>query len=99
MKQLCLAAADLERIGLCHGDIRPGNMLLNANRDLFLAPSVILKRPGQSYRRARGSQHIPPESHGFEGGEDVQLQRKRAVSVCGMRPRPEHGWSFHATSG
>jgi thiamine kinase-like enzyme len=27
MKQLCLAATGLERIGLCHGDIRPGNML------------------------------------------------------------------------
>jgi len=37
MKQLCLAAAGLERIGLCHGDIRPGNMLLDANRDLRLS--------------------------------------------------------------
>lgn len=37
MKQLCLAAAGLERIGLCHGDIRPGNMLLDANRDLKLS--------------------------------------------------------------
>ena len=34
MRQLCLTAADLKRIGLCHGDIRPGNMLLDANRDL-----------------------------------------------------------------
>ena len=37
MKQLCLAAAGLERIGLCHGDIRPGNLLLDANRDLRLS--------------------------------------------------------------
>ncbi len=37
MKQLCLAAAGLERIGLYHGDIRPGNMLLDANRDLRLS--------------------------------------------------------------
>ena len=37
MKQLCLAAAGLERVGLCHGDIRPGNMLLDANRDLKLS--------------------------------------------------------------
>lgn len=37
MRQLCLAATGLERIGLCHGDIRPGNMLLNANGDLKLS--------------------------------------------------------------
>ena len=37
MRQLCLTAAGLERIGLCHGDIRPGNMLLDANRDLKLS--------------------------------------------------------------
>lgn len=37
MKQLCLAATGLERIGLYHGDIRPGNMLLDANRDLKLS--------------------------------------------------------------
>ena len=37
MTQLCLAAAGLERIGLCHGDIRPGNMLLDANGDLKLS--------------------------------------------------------------
>ena len=36
MRQLCLAAAGLERVGLCHGDIRPGNLLLDANRDLKL---------------------------------------------------------------
>ena len=36
MRQLCLAAAGLERVGLCHGDIRPGNMLLDANQDLKL---------------------------------------------------------------
>ena len=37
MKQLCLAAAGLERIGLLHGDIRPGNMLLDADRNLKLS--------------------------------------------------------------
>ena len=37
MRQLCLTAAGLERIGLCHGDIRPGNMLLDANRNLKLS--------------------------------------------------------------
>ena len=29
MKQLCLAAAGLEWIGLCFGDSRPGNILLD----------------------------------------------------------------------
>lgn len=37
MRQLCLAAAGLERIGLVHGDIRPGNMLLDANWNLKLS--------------------------------------------------------------
>lgn len=37
MRQLCLAAAGLEQIGLVHGDIRPGNMLLDANRNLKLS--------------------------------------------------------------
>ncbi len=37
MKQLCLATAGLEGIGLCHEDIRPRNMLLDANRDLRLS--------------------------------------------------------------
>lgn len=37
MRQLCIAAAGLERVGFCHGDIRPGNMLLDANRDLKLS--------------------------------------------------------------
>ena len=36
MKQLCIAAASLERVELCHGDIRPGNMLLDADRNLKL---------------------------------------------------------------
>jgi serine/threonine protein kinase len=37
MRQLCLAAAGLEQTGLAHGDIRPGNMLLNADRNLKLS--------------------------------------------------------------
>lgn len=37
MRQLCLAAAGLERIGLVHGDIRSGNMLLDANWNLILS--------------------------------------------------------------
>ena len=37
MKQLCSAAAGLERIGLSHGDIRPGNMLLDAKQNLVLS--------------------------------------------------------------
>ena len=37
MKQLCSAAAGLERVGLCHGDIRPGNMLLDAEQNLVLS--------------------------------------------------------------
>ncbi len=37
MRQLCLAATGLERIGLLHGDIRPGNMLLDADRNLKLS--------------------------------------------------------------
>lgn len=36
MRQLCLAAAGLEEIGLAHGDIRPGNMLLDADWNLKL---------------------------------------------------------------
>ncbi|KAL9608555.1 MAG: hypothetical protein Q9167_006616 [Letrouitia subvulpina] len=36
VRQLCCAAASLERIGLCHGDIRPGNMLLDADWNLRL---------------------------------------------------------------
>lgn len=36
MRQLCLAAAGLERIGLCHGDIRPANMLLDVKFNLKL---------------------------------------------------------------
>lgn len=37
MRQLCLAATALERIGLVHGDIRPGNMLLDADWNLKLS--------------------------------------------------------------
>ncbi|KAL9123575.1 MAG: hypothetical protein Q9217_007005 [Psora testacea] len=37
MKQLCSAAAGLERVGLSHGDIRPGNMLLDAKQNLILS--------------------------------------------------------------
>lgn len=36
MRQLCFAAAGLERIGLVHGDISPGNMLLDADWNLKL---------------------------------------------------------------
>ncbi|CAD0056144.1 unnamed protein product [Aureobasidium pullulans] len=37
MEQLCDVAATLERLGLAHNDIRPGNMLLDAERNLKLA--------------------------------------------------------------
>jgi serine/threonine protein kinase len=37
MRQLCLAATALERIGLVHGDIRPGNLLLDADWNLKLS--------------------------------------------------------------
>ena len=37
MKQLCLAAAGLERVGLVHEDIRSGNMLLDADWNLKLS--------------------------------------------------------------
>lgn len=37
MEQLCLAAAGLERVGLSHGDIRPGNMLLDTKQNLVLS--------------------------------------------------------------
>ena len=37
IKQLCLAAADLERIELIHKNIRPENMLLNSNWNLKLS--------------------------------------------------------------
>ena len=37
MKQLCLAAAGLEQVGLSHGDIRPGNLLLDAEQNLILS--------------------------------------------------------------
>ena len=36
MTQLCIAAAGLERNGLCHGDIRPGNLLLDTDCNLKL---------------------------------------------------------------
>lgn len=37
MRQLCLAAAGLERIGVLHGDMRPGNMLLDSSLNLKLS--------------------------------------------------------------
>lgn len=37
MRQLCLAAMGLEKVGLTHGDIRPGNMLLDSNWNLKLS--------------------------------------------------------------
>ena len=37
IRQLCSATAALERIGLAHGDIRPGNMLLDAQQNLILS--------------------------------------------------------------
>ncbi|KAF7502029.1 hypothetical protein GJ744_009008 [Endocarpon pusillum] len=37
MRQLCHAATALERIGLIHGDIRPGNMLLDVDWNLKLS--------------------------------------------------------------
>lgn len=37
MRQLCLAATALEQVGLHHGDIHPGNMLLDVNRNLKLS--------------------------------------------------------------
>ena len=37
MRQLCLAVTALERTGLIHGDIRPGNMLLDVDRNLKLS--------------------------------------------------------------
>ena len=36
IKQLCLAVTALERIGLVHGDLHPGNMLVGANWNLKL---------------------------------------------------------------
>lgn len=36
IQQLCRAAAGLEEIGIVHGDIRPGNILLDAKRNLVL---------------------------------------------------------------
>lgn len=36
MEQLCDVAAAFERLGLAHNDIRPGNMLLDAGRNLIL---------------------------------------------------------------
>jgi atypical protein kinase C zeta type len=37
MRQLCLAATGLEKVGLTHGDIRPGNMLLDSEWNLKLS--------------------------------------------------------------
>jgi atypical protein kinase C zeta type len=37
MRQLCLAAMGLEKVGLTHGDIRPGNMLLDSKWNLKLS--------------------------------------------------------------
>lgn len=37
VRQLCSATAGLERIGFSHGDIRPGNMLLDAEQNLILS--------------------------------------------------------------
>lgn len=37
MRQLCLAVGGLEKIGLAHGDIRPGNMLLDADWNLKMS--------------------------------------------------------------
>ena len=37
MRQLCLAVAGLKQIGLAHSDIRPGNMLLDADWNLKLS--------------------------------------------------------------
>lgn len=37
MRQLCLAVGGLKKIGLAHGDIRPGNMLLDADWNLKLS--------------------------------------------------------------
>jgi serine/threonine protein kinase len=37
MRQLCLAAMGLGKVGLTHGNIRPGNMLLDSNWNLKLS--------------------------------------------------------------